>query len=90
MTSLILSDAFDERIDTRRSSIRCNKAAIFSLIFLIILSVSLLIVMNEKNVNNNAWVNESSELAMSRRVASASDLSVKLSRCLNSCSSEYD
>ena len=90
MTSSILFDAFDERIDIRRPSVRCNKVAIFSLTFSMTLSASLLVMMNEENVNNGAWINESSELAMPRRVANASDLSVKLSRCLNSCSSEYD
>ena len=90
MTFSILSDASDERIDTRRFSVRCNKVAIFFLIFSMILFASLLVMMNEESVNNGAWVDESFELAMSRRVASASDLFVKLSRCLNSCSSEYD
>ena len=90
MMSSLLFDAFDERIDTRRFSVRCNKAAIFFLIFSMILSASRLVMMNEKSVNNDAWVSESSKLAMPRRVVSASDLFVKLSRCLNSCSSEYD
>ena len=53
MTPSILSDAFDEKIDTRRFSVRCNKVAIFFLIFSMTLSASFLIMMNEENVNND-------------------------------------
>ena len=52
MMSSILFDAFDERIDTRRLSVRCNKAATFSLIFSMTLFVLLLVIMNEESVNN--------------------------------------
>ena len=54
------------------------------------LFVSLSIMMNKENVNNDAWVDESFKLAMFWRVASAFDFFVKLSHCLNSYNSEYD
>ena len=53
MAFSILFDASDERIDTRRFSVRCNKAAIFSLTFSMILSASLLVMMNKESVNND-------------------------------------
>ena len=49
---LVLFDAFDERIDIRRFSVRRNKVEIFFLIFSMILSVSFLIMMNKENVIN--------------------------------------
>ena len=53
MTSLILIDVSDEKIDICRFSVRCNKAEIFFLIFLITLFVSFLIMMNKERVNND-------------------------------------
>ena len=64
MISSILFDVSDERIDTRYFSIRCNKVEIFFLIFPMTLSASFLIMMNKKSVNSDAWIDESSELAM--------------------------
>ena len=90
MTFSILFDVSDEKINIRCFLIRCNKVEIFFLIFSIILFVSLLIMMNKESVNNDTWVDESFELVMSRRIASAFNLFTKLSRCLNSYSSEYD